>query len=357
MKITTEAFKKVVRIVSKCIKPDKLIPISNLVHINFQGDKVIFTCTDGCRGYIKMEDTATGDDFVATMRTEELFKLVQSTNTEFITLSHDKKPMVIKFKGNGNYKLTLPPDADGNEIQYPELKFDDSVPKHKINLDDVRHAKIVGKLGLLENDSYEQLKYYYSFKDGDIYKTITGNGHIVTFCEAKLCYGDDSLMFPDSLLEKLLLFTDSDEVDIQLSNNIVRASNEYLEICGAVALGEYPVELVSQVNKLVMNQTVKINRQDLLQAIGRLSIFDELIVLNMQDSLTVSSKNDKGEETIEYLETDMTSPFKITMYIDQLINALRIFKEDIITVKFGEPVCLKFIEGTDVLYISGKGEE
>jgi len=361
MIIKTHVLNSITTIIGKCIRQEKIIPLSNLTNLNFDGNRLTVTSSDGAN-YIKMYADAEGDPFEATLLSDDFFKLVKATDSEAIKLNIDNdKPMVINFKGNGNYKLSLPPDSEGKKIVYPNYMFDSLIPKSKLNLSDIKIINNVGKLGIYRGEGYEALKYFYSYHEGSNIKTVTGNGDIVTVLDGNLCGANSNILLPEKLLDRLVLFN-SDDIYLQLSDNKAMFSSDNMNICWGVAQGKYPIELVNDTSNMNNTNHVSVSKSGMLDLLGRMSIFSSKlehndIVFNFNKSnIKIENPRGEAEETIGYLNGVGESTLRVALSCTDIISVIKALDDEEIFISYSQPKCVEFSIKGQRIFVATIGE-
>ena len=122
MKLTlkTEKLKEMVSRAVKGAGNNKLIPITSLMAIELENGTLSIITTDATNYLYVKEEHVVGQDFWVTVPVDVFSKLVARMTCENITLDLNTELGVLSIKGNGNYKIELPLDEDGNLIKYPD---------------------------------------------------------------------------------------------------------------------------------------------------------------------------------------------------------------------------------------------
>ena len=120
MKLTigTTKLQDMVARASKGVGNNKLIPITGLICIEVKDNKLTLITTDATNYLYIMDDKFVNDDFYAVVDANMFAKLISKMTCENIVLTVSDG--VVAVKGNGNYKIELPLDENGQPIKYPD---------------------------------------------------------------------------------------------------------------------------------------------------------------------------------------------------------------------------------------------
>ena len=121
MKLTvkTEKLKEMVSRAVKGVGNNKLIPLTSLMAIEVKDGKLTLITTDATNYLYIIEDKVVADDFYVVVDANTFSKLISKMTCENVTLEVKSGIYVLEVKGNGNYKIELPLDENGEPIKYP----------------------------------------------------------------------------------------------------------------------------------------------------------------------------------------------------------------------------------------------
>ena len=97
---------------------NKMIPITGLMAIQLKDHKLTLITTDATNYLYITEDKVDGEDFYVVVQADMFSKLVSKLTCENVTLVVADN--TLNIKGNGNYKIELPLNEDGELIKYPD---------------------------------------------------------------------------------------------------------------------------------------------------------------------------------------------------------------------------------------------
>ena len=117
LSIKTDIFKEMVSRAIKGASQNKLIPLTGLMAIQLKDNKLTLITTDASNYLYIKQDNVVGDEFYVVTQVEQFSKLVGKMTCETITLEVNNG--ILNVKGNGDYKIELPLDEEGNPVVLP----------------------------------------------------------------------------------------------------------------------------------------------------------------------------------------------------------------------------------------------
>ena len=161
MKVTleTKVLKDLTARVMKGVGKNESIMRTCWIGIKCQENTLSMTAWDGENYLVVSEDKIVCDDFKVTVTAEKFAQLVSKTTTDKITL--ELKDNYLKVKGNGDYKLELPVNDEGELDNYPEIVFDTKKKGTKIKLSAIVWAIEGNKISLAKTPEVPHLMCYY----------------------------------------------------------------------------------------------------------------------------------------------------------------------------------------------------
>ena len=118
MKIATNLLKEAVNNSLKGTSNNALIPITQMIGIKLNNNKLHLLSTDMTNTLEMTLDKVLGDDIDITVEAEKFGKLISKMTSPEIDLS--VKDDVLIVKGNGTYKIPLISDEEGL-VSFPEI--------------------------------------------------------------------------------------------------------------------------------------------------------------------------------------------------------------------------------------------
>ena len=118
--LKTEKLKEMVSRAVKGVGNNKLIPLTSLMAIEVKDNKLTLITTDATNYLYVCEDKIVADDFYVVVDANVFSKLISKMTCENVTLEVSSGIWVLNVKGNGNYKIELPLDENGEPIKYPD---------------------------------------------------------------------------------------------------------------------------------------------------------------------------------------------------------------------------------------------
>lgn len=268
--------------------------------------------------------------------------MVTRLTSETTTLSFEEG--VFTVYANGQYKIELPLDENGEFIKLP-TPYEEILkqkPTSKMTLEAVKSILRVNKPSLattLEVPCYTG--YYVSDRviSTDTYK-LCGNKISVL--------GKPALVAPETML--LLDNVEEADVDITVQGNEILFNTETCKVYGNLMSGieDYAVDAISELIDASFDSSCKVVRDVFMQAVDRVGLFiseyDNHSV-NLQftkEGIEVSSPQASGAELVEY-EQNKGEDFTCAVNVEMLITQLQACGEDIITIEYGQPNTIKIV--------------
>ena len=129
LSVKTDIFKEMVSRSIKGAGMSNLLPVTGMMAIQLKDNELILITTDMSNYLYIKHDNIVGDEFYVVVQVEQFSKLVGKMTCENITL--EVEDGILNVKGNGNYKIELPLDEEGNTITFADPVTDLKVKKKK----------------------------------------------------------------------------------------------------------------------------------------------------------------------------------------------------------------------------------
>ncbi len=350
MKLTlkTEKLKEMVSRVVKGVGNNKLIPLTSLMAIEVKDNTLTLITTDATNYLYIVEDKVVADDFYVVVDANTFSKLISKMTCENVTLEVSSGVWVLNVKGNGNYKIELPLDENGEPIKYPDPvdKLDLSSAEQKtINRTTVQVILETIKPALavtLENPCYTG---YYIGDDvvaTDTYKIASMDINLL---------GNKRLVSPEFM--DLLSVMNAEKIEVMYTDTDIVCSTPDCIVCGKFMEGieDYAIDAIMGLVNTEINSFCSVPKSAILQLLDRLSLFvgtydkNAIHLTFTQNGLQVSSKAANGVEIIDYISSSNFTPFTCAVDIQMLTQEIKSISNDVIELYYGEDNAIKMTDG------------
>lgn len=320
---------------------NKMIPMTSMMAIERKNDVVTFITTDA-NNYLLVSTPNKGEDFYAVVPAVLFSQLVAKLTKETSTLQFEDGQFTVI--SNGEYKIELPLDENGEFITFPTPYEQIAKQKEtsKTTLDTVKKILRVNRPSLavtLEVPCYTG--YYVADRviSTDTYK-LCGN-------DVKL-FNKPVLLAPETVL--LLDNMEDAEIGITVKDNEVWFNTETCKVYGNLMHGveDYAVDAISQLLDEAFDNSCVVVKNSLLEAVDRVGLFvgeydNHSIKLQFtEDGIEVSSPQAYGSEVVGY-EKHSGEEFSCSVNMDMLVTQLQAAVEDEITIEYGKPNTIKIV--------------
>ena len=353
MKIKTEILQKIVSKAIQGSSNNKMIPLTSLIGIEYSDSKLNLITTDGSN-QLKITqniEVPTEDDyeFYTIVNAETFSKLVGKTTKEYIEL--ENKENYLEVKGNGTYKLEIAINEEGEMVRFPDIPKLDVEP-YSIDTKLLQEAIKVAKASVAKTMEIPCLTGYYISDT-----TIATDRQLV----CKLNYGlsKEPLLISNEMAE-LLLLVEEETINVMHKDNNLILFNHDFTIFGKELEGKelYPVQQIEGLLKQSYNNSVNINKQDLLNVLDRMSLFvgdydkNGVYLDFTPDGLEITSQKSNAKEVIVFPGTNQIEGFNCLIDIEMLKAQVETVSTDTVTIKFGQEKFIAIIDGNAIHIIS-----
>ena len=346
--LNTLALKEALSKCGKCAKNDKTAPLTQLINIKTVNEHTLsFTATDerNTFSYFLTDLTSNFDNIDICVLIDQLTKLISKfncTNTQLVVSDTNNELSII---GDGDYKISIPIDANGKPIEYPEIE--DTAPVTEVysgNISNILAAAKFCEGSILkvtldmQVEDYPRTNYFVGKDiislDGFLATRVSGD--FVNF---------DTLVSP-STLKLLSLFTDEDFSMYKTKTyNVFKCSDCIMYTVEPEGLDAYPTEVASQLIDSISGNTVDISAGVFVSALNRLNLFTD----DRSDNSIKIVFNDKGMfaytidgACVEQISSEPCKDFTCYINVTSLISMLKAYSTDIIKLYYGDDRCFKF---------------
>lgn len=353
--INTAILQEMVSKSVKCASNDNQRPLTGLIAIQLKDNLfTLITCSESNYLYVNKENIV-GDDFHVVVPVEIFSKLVSKLTAESTTLEFTENTLVVK--SGGTYSIEVSLNEEGEFTKYPD-------PFNKIDLsaDTTKHYPIKrSTLNLILAVNSASLAAGEVAKDlPEVYRGYYVSDSIVTTDTVKMCgvnikVCDTPMMVRPETIKLTEVFSDENlEIAVQDDAIIIRS----LDSADCVIMSrlmsnieDFQIDALNGLLATNFESDCAINKTVLLQVLDRLSLFIDkfddfgVYLTFTQDGIKFANKKSSSEELISYEASNNFKPFTCKVDIKMLIEQVKAAPGDLINLKYGDEVCLKFTDG------------
>ena len=356
MKIKTEVLQKMVAKAIQGSSNNRMIPISSLIGIELKDKTLILRTTDGSNQLkISQEieliasDEKFDLDFYTIVDTEIFSKLVGKTTKGEITL--ENKENYLLFTGNGDYKLDIAINEEGEMVRFPDVKNIEKEAE-EIDVKALKEALEISKSSVAKTMEVPCLTGYYIATD----KVISTDRQLV--CDFKKELVKEPLLISSEMAE-LLKLIDEEKVNLLKEDNNLIFYTDTITISGKELEGKeiYPVQAIDNLTKLEYSNSITVNRQELLNVIDRMSLFvsdydkNGVHLAFTKEALLVKSQKSNAQELLD-AECTSEEEYNVLVDIEMFKNQLESLQEENVTIYFGQDKSIELKEKDIILVLS-----
>lgn len=355
MKIKTSLLQDMVSKAIKGASNNKMIPITNLLGIEVKGENITLMTTDGSN-QLRISEKVDYDpmhgpqDFYTIINADIFSKLVGKTTTEFIILTNNEN--YLEVKGNGTYKIEIPTNEDGEIIKFPTFSINTQESK-QISIEKLKNILNTAKVSVAKTMEVPCLTGYYIAD-----KVATTDREMMCGINEKLL--DTGILLSSDMAELLQILT-GDYVYLFQEDNKLLFKTDTITVYGKQleGLDIYPVKALDNLMNLAYDNIAKVNKQDLLNVLDRMSIFvtdydkNGVFLSFTEDGLQLTSQKSNASELLE-MDMDANKefvPFNCLIDIEMLKAQVQTNSTDIVEIHYGQEKSIKLIDGNTTLII------
>lgn len=357
MKLTlkTEKLKEMVSRAVKGVGNNKLIPLTSLMAIEVKDNKLTLITTDATNYLYISEDKVVADDFYVVVDANTFSKLISKMTCENVTMEIKSGVGVLEVKGNGNYRIELPLDENGEPIKYPDPvdKLDLSSASEKVInrttvqaiLDSIKPALAV----TLENPCYTGYYVGEQVVATDTYKIASMGVNL---------FDTNRLVSPEFM--DLLAVMNGEKITVRMTDTDIVCSTPDCIVCGKFMEGieDYAIDAITGLVESEFDSFCSVPKNALLQLLDRLSLFvgtydkNAIHLTFTPNGLQVSSKAANGVEIIDYVSSENFKDFTCAIDIQMFTNEVKSIQNDVIELYYGEDNAIKMTDGNITIIVS-----
>lgn len=357
MKIKTELLQKMLGKSIKGASNNNLIPITSLMGIEYADDNLILTTTDGNNQFrVRATESQLGitekqSNFYTIVNADTFSKLVAKTTKEFIELNNNEN--YLEVVGNGTYKLEIALNEDDEMVKFPEANHISEVA-NSIKIADLQDSIRVAKASVAKTLEIPFLTGYYIGKN-----VITTNKEMV--CKLETTLVDVPILISFEMAELLLLVESSEAIQLERKDNHLYFYTDNYEIIGNELEGKemYPVQPIENLVSQDYNSFIKVDKQDLLNVLDRMSLFvtdydrNGVFLDFTEAGFIIRSQKSNAEEIIDAEGTlESGDGFSCLADIEMLKSQVETVSTDIVEIWYGQEKSLKIVDKNCSLVIS-----
>lgn len=355
MKIKTDILQKMISKAIQGASNNKMIPLTSLIGIEVQKDlmtnssNLILTTTDGSNTFKVNQSIEKIEEFYTIVNADTFAKLVGKTTKEFIEL--ENKENYLEVTGNGTYKLEIAINEEGEIVRFPDIK-DIQGEELSINLNNLQEAIKVAKASVAKTMEVPCLTGYYIGQD-----MITTDRQLVCKLDNKLI--TEPILISSEMAE-LLLLVEGDEILelVKKDNNLIFYNANYT-IAGKELEGKelYPVQPIENLIRLDYRNTIKVNKQELLNVLDRMALFvtdydkNGISLAFAKDGLCITSQKSNAQELID-AKCETEEEYNCLVDIEMLKSQVETISTDEVEIQYGQDKSIKIVDDNCIHIIS-----
>lgn len=341
IKLKTNTLKTLTNKVIKGMGNNKMLPITEMIGINIEGNTLSLLSTDG-RNKVEVKATIENPDNFSTkiaINGNNFSKLIQKMTTENVVLDIEGEKLVIK--GNGNYSFSLPADEDGNLVVFESLFLDgDEEIEADTNL--LKESYQVNKESAATTLEIPAYTGFYFDENG----SVATNSLKISYFSAKV-FKNPVLL--NSSFVQLFSLLDDEKVKIKENNSEIFIYTPTVSILGfkMPELTDFPITDIKPFIDTEMDHKVKVNKQALLNLLERISIFvtpydkNGIKIDFTKEGLKVWTIKGDNNELLPYIDTVNFIEDSILVDVSNFKALVGSNNEQEVTIHYGNPNAIK----------------
>lgn len=344
MKVTleTKVLKDLTARVMKGVGKNESIMRTCWIGIKCQENTLSMTAWDGENYLVVSEDKIVCDDFKVTVTAEKFAQLVSKTTSDKITL--ELKDNYLKVKGNGDYKLELPVNDEGELDNYPEIVFDTKKKGTKIKLSAIVWAIEGNKISLAKTPEVPHLMCYYF---GD--EVLTTNNTTAALSNINV-FGQPIMLKAD--LVNLVATMENEEITVYTDKDKILFKTPKTTILGYFNEGkeEFEEGIKDELKQLFDEESpasCSVEKDALLGILDRIMLFvktkeEGIRVLFTKTGIQFYNKDNSVNELLQYATSENFVSFEVKLQLDVLKDLINNVCDDKCYIQYGLDGMLKF---------------
>lgn len=324
---------------------NKLLPLTSLMAIRLKDGQLTLITTDASNYLYMLHDNIEGDDFYVVVYAEQFAKLVSKLTSDNTTLELDKN--ILNVKANGNYKIELPLDENGELIQYPdpvaEAKLNGEVVD--ISLATIKTILDTSKASLAVTMEEPAYTGYYVGN-----KVVTSD--FVKICGLDVKLFDEPVLISPEMMNLLDVMTE-EKIGAYVEDDIIEFITKDCIVYGHKMEGieDFAIDAINKLLDEKFESSCKVNKTDMLALLDRISLFvgtydNKAITLTFtEEGIDISSKQSNGVETIKYIESKGFKAYTCQIDIVMLTQQIKANSSETLDIQYGNEKSIKMVDG------------
>lgn len=344
--ITTRLLQEMVSKSIKGCSNNKVMPMTSIMAIKIADGSLTLMTTDMTNYLYVSESVDSADDFYVTVKADKFVKLIMGMTTD--NVGFEIKDKYLEVYGNGEYKIELFLDMNtGNMVDFPQFE-----PSGK-TIGKVSMATIKTILSLLKPALSKDavIPCYTNYFIGD---TVIASDLVnaINIMNVKLFEKMKKPIFISSELMDLIGLCTSDSIEIKNNDYEFYVISDHIKIHSTLFeyTSQYQTDDINAVASLEYSSNCEINKNDLLQALDRISLFldDEFsygvanLIFNA-DGLKIESTLSNGYELLNYVSKEHSEDFECLINIGNLKEQIKSFDVENIKIYYGREEAIKLV--------------
>ena len=346
LEIKTDIFKELVSRSIKGASMNKLIPLTGLMAIQLKDNEVTLITTDASNYLYVKQDNVVGDEFYVVVQVEQFSKLIGKMTCENITLEVDNG--ILNVKGNGEYKIELPLDEEGNTIQFPDPVADiaTKIDKTEVALATIKTILNTIKPALAVTMEVPVYTRYYMGQ-----RVVATDTYKVSSLDADVLHTDPILISAETM--NLLDVMTCEKIDFFKVDDVLLFDTPDCIVYGHAMEGvdDFQIDAIGSLIEQEFDSKCKLDKSAFLSILDRIGLFvgqydNKAIVLTFtENGVDISSKTSSGVETLPYIESEDFKPYTCDIDIEMLNTQLKANTGDAIQLQYGDSRSIKIVDG------------
>lgn len=344
MKVTleTKVLKDLTSRVMKGVGKNESIMRTCWIGIKCQENTLSMTAWDGENYLVVSEDKILCDDFKVTVTADKFSQLISKTTTEKVTM--ELKDTYLKIKGNGDYKLELPVNDEGELDNYPEIVFDTKKKGIKIKLSAIVWAIEGNKISLAKTPERPELMcYYFGENVLTTNNTTAAMSNIDVFGTPVLLKSDLVNLVATMENEEITVYTDKEKMLFKTPKTLILGYyNEGIE--------EFETSIKDDLQNLFEEESpasCSVEKDQLLGILDRIMLFvktkeEGIRVLFTKTGIQFYNKENSVNELLPYATSDNFVNFEVKLQLDVFKDLISNVCDDKCYIQYGLDGMLKF---------------
>lgn len=352
MKIKTSILQEMVAKAIKAVSNNKMIPLTSLIGVELQDGKLTLQTTDG-NNILKVSQQVEflyNEIFYTIVNADTFSKLVGKTTSEYITLENNEN--YLDFRGNGNYKLELALNSDGEIVKFPDYEIDTTIQPIEVSVDKLKNVLSISKVAIAKTMEVPCLTGYYL---GD--KVLTTNREMVCYIEENIL--NKPILLLDTTAELLQLLTTPTMLLFIDDNKLVFKTENIVIYCRELEGKDlYPIVPIETLVKANYETSISVNKQDFLNVLDRMSLFvtdydkNGVYLKFTKDGLEVRSQKSNAIELLDIKSDKPILEFECLADVEMLKSQIQTLASDIVSLYYGQSSSIEIKEGNIIMILS-----